>query len=268
MSPARRTTVRELAERAWFLLCLTLGQLLRAGRYSKVRIVDRDGELQVRKHRMFYAPLLVWLGDPLAGILDTGVLVLPQREWEDRERLIYRSVYGTSIRIDGDGALVLPCLDGRTLATLLEDARLKESDRNTAVRLAVVALAEFHRAGFTHGDAMAENVMVDLDVGVAHWFDFETIHDPSRVMAWRRADDVRALLATCLLRTVVEELAGTLHLILDAYADEEVTRLVATSFTSALQRPLIFHLGQAGLSFQYFREIARLLTERSGGKPL
>ena len=56
--------------------------------------------------------------------------------------------------------------------------------------------------GFTHGDAMAENVMVDLEAGVAHWFDFETIHDSRRPMAWRRADDVRALLVTCLVRTV------------------------------------------------------------------
>jgi hypothetical protein len=217
---------------------------------------------------MSYAPLLVRLGDPLAGILDTGVLVLPQREWEDRERLIYRTLYGTSIRIDGDGALVLPCLSGKTLATLLEDARLKESHRSTAIRLAVVALTEFHRAGFTHGDAMAENVMVDLEADVAHWFDFETVHDPGRPLAWRRADDVRALLATCLLRTVVEELAETLLLILDVYADEEVTRLVAASFASVWQRPLVFHLGQAGLSFQYFREIARLLRERSGGQPV
>lgn len=268
MSSACSVTVRGLAERAWFLLCLMLGRLLRAGRYSKVRIMDQHGERQVRKHRRFYAPLLVCLGDPLAGILDTGVLVLPQREWEERERLIYRSVYGTSIQVDGHGALVLPWLNGETLATLLEDARLKESDRSAAIRLAAVALARFHRVGFTHGDAMAENVMVDLDVGIAHWFDFETLHDPSRALAWRRADDVRALLATCLLRTVSEKLAGTLHLILDVYADEEVTRLAAASFASALRRPLIFHLGQAALSFQYFREIDRLLSERLGERPV
>jgi hypothetical protein len=261
-------TVKKLAERAWFLLCLTLGRLLRAARYSKTRIVSDDGGLHVRKYRRFYAPLLVRLAGPLVRILDTGVRVLPQREWEDRERLIYRSLYRTSVEVDGDGALVLPCLGGKTLATLLEDARLKESDRNIAIGLAVGALAEFHRLGFTHGDAMAENVMVDLEAGVAHWFDFETVHDPSRPMAWRRADDVRALLATCLLRTVVEELARTLHLILDVYADEEVTRLVAASFASVWQRPLVFHLGQAGLSFQYFREIARLLRERSGGQPV
>jgi hypothetical protein len=109
---------------------------------------------------------------------------------------------------------------------------------------------------------MAENVLVDLEAGVAHWFDFETVHDSSRPMAWRRADDVRALLVTCLVRTVPEKRGETLKFILDVYADEEVTRLLATSFTSVFRRPLTFHLAQAALSFQCFREIARLLKER------
>jgi hypothetical protein len=202
------------------------------------------------------------MGGPLVKILDTGVRVLQQRDWEDRERRIYRSVRGTSIRIDADGVLVLPCLAGQTLATLLENPALEESVRKTAIERAVLALAEFHHLGFTHGDAMAENVLIDLEAGAAHWFDFETIHDSTRPMPWRRADDVRALLVTCLVRTVPERLAETLQLILDVYADEEVTRLLATSFTSVWRRPLTFHLAQAGLSFQYFREIARLLRER------
>ena len=111
---------------------------------------------------------------------------------------------------------------------------------------------------------MAENVLVDLAADIAHWFDFETIHDPSRPIAWRRADDVRALLVTCLVRTVPEKLAETLQLILDVYRDEGVTRLLATSFTSVWRRPLPFHLAQAGLSYRCFREIARLLRERVG----
>ncbi len=256
--------MREPAERAYFLLCLALGWLLRSGRYSKARIVYQDGELQVRKYRFFYAPLLVWMGGPLVRILDTGVRVLPQRDWEKRERRVYRSLRGTSIRIDADGVLVLPCLAGETLATTLEDPELEESVRKRAIEQAVVALAEFHHLGFTHGDAMAENVLVDLEAGVAHWFDFETIHDSSRTMAWRRADDVRALLVTCLVRTVPEEFAETLRLILDVYPDEGVARLLATSFTSVVRRPLTFHLAQAGLSFPCFREIARLLRERLG----
>jgi tRNA A-37 threonylcarbamoyl transferase component Bud32 len=248
-----------MMERAWFLLCLTLGRLLRAARYSNTRIVCDDGGLRVRKYRRFYAPIMVWLGDPLVRILDTGVRVLHQRDWLDRERLIYRSLYDTSIHVDDDGVLVMPFLPGQTLATILADSHLNESDRNTAIGLAVGALAGFHRAGFAHGDAMAENVIVDLDGGVAHWFDFETVHDAGRPLAWRRADDVRALLATCLLRTAPAEFASMLHHILDVYADEEVTPLVATNFTSVLRRPLPFHLGQAPLSFQDYREIERLL---------
>jgi tRNA A-37 threonylcarbamoyl transferase component Bud32 len=252
-----------LAARAYFLLCLALGSLLRSSRYSTARIVDEGGERHVRKRRLFYAPLLIWISGPLVRILDTGVRVLPQRDWHERERQIYQSLYRAPVRIDVNGTLILPCLAGETLATLLEDPRLDESVRKKVIEWAVAALAEFHRLGFTHGDAMAENVMVDLEAGVAHWFDFETIHESSRPMAWRRADDVRALLVTCLVRTVPEKRAEILQLILDVYPDVALTRLLTTSFTSVFRRPLAFHLAQAALSFHCFREIARLLRERS-----
>jgi hypothetical protein len=218
----------------------------------------------VRKHRRFYAPLLIWMSGPLVRLLCTGVRILPQRDWAERERGIYRDLYDLSIRIDVDGTLVLPCLAGETLASLLEEPQREESIRKKAIERAAIALAEFHRRGLTHGDAMAENVLVDLDAGVAHWFDFETIHDTGYPMTWRRADDVRALLVTCLVRTVPGKRRETLALILDVYADEEVTRILATSFTSVWQRSLTFHLAQAALSFQYFREIGRLLRERLG----
>ena len=221
----------------------------------------------MRKYRLFYAPFLIWLGGPLLRILDTGVRVLPQRDWEERERQVHQRLRGTSIRVDADGTLVLPCLAGVTLATLLDDPALEESVRKTAIERAVIALAEFHHLGFTHGDAMAENVLIDFEAGAAHWFDFETIHDSSRPMAWRRADDVRALLVTCLVRTVPEKLAETLQRILDVYGDEEVTGLLAKNFSTVLRRPLTFHLAQAGLSFQCFREIARLLRERLARTP-
>ena len=203
------------------------------------------------------------MGGPLVRILDTGVQVLPQRNWEERERRIYRSHRGASIRVDDGGVLVLPFLAGHTLSTLLEDPELEESVQKMAIERAVVALVDFHRLGFTHGDAMAENVLVDLEAGAAHWFDFETIHDSNRPLAWRRADDVRALLVTCLVRTVPGKRAETLEFILDLYADQDVIRVLATSFTSVWRRSLTFHLAQAGLSFQWFQEIGRLLRERS-----
>ena len=257
--------MRVLAARAYFVLCLALGRLLRAGRYSRTRIVGDDGGgRRVWKKRLPYAPLLVWLGGPLVRLLDTGVRVLPQREWEERERRLHQRLRGAAIGVAADGALDLPCLTGATLATLLEDPALEGPLRTRAVERAVVALAELHRLGVTHADAMAENVMVDLEADVANWFDFETVHDPDRPTRWRRADDLRALLATCLVRTAPEQRARTLRLILDAYADEEVVRVLAASFESVLRRPLAFHLGQAPLSFRSVREIGRLLDERAG----
>ena len=254
--------MRELAERAYFLLCLTLGRLLRSARYSQARSVDEDGERHVRKRRLCYAPFLIWTGGALLRILDTGVRILPQREWEERERHLYRSLRGAPVRIERGGTLVLPRLAGQTLATLLEDPLLDESGRTRAIELASVALSVFHRLEFTHGDAMADNVLVDLETGVGSWFDFETIHDPNRSLAWRRADDMRALLATCLVRTVPEKRAGTLRVILDAYADDTITPLLAASFATVWRRPLTFHLAQAGLSFECVREIDRLLRRR------
>jgi hypothetical protein len=158
--------------------------------------------------------------------------------------------------------LVLPHLPGETLAAWLERPALGESARRQAVELAVASLVEFHRAGLTHGDAMAENVMVDLDAGVARWFDFETIHDAARPLTWRRADDVRALLATCLVRTAPEERADMLRLILDAYADECVTCVLARTFDSRFRRRLTFHLAQAAWGWRCERDVARLLRAR------
>jgi len=245
--------------RAYFLVCLALGRLLRAARYTQPPVVDTSAPV-VRKRRAFYAPLLIWMGRLVVTILDTGQRVLAQREWEARERLIYQTVYGTSIQVEPDGTLVLPYLGGQTLAAVLDTPNLDESARRTAIERAVVALAEFHRLGFTHADAMAENVLVDSNV--ARWFDFETVHDANRPLTWRRADDVRALLSTCYIRTAPAGRVETLQFILDSYADEDVSLAVTESFSAVWRRSLAFHLAQAAMSFQGFQEVGRLLRER------
>ena len=250
--------VRELAERAYFVLCLAPAWLLRSGKYSHAHIVDAH---LVRKHRLFYAPLLIWMGGPLLRVLDAGVRVLPQHDWEARERRIYRSLYDRDIQVDADGTPLLPRLPGVTLAELLDDPAFDEPARVKAIERAVAALAAFHRRGFTHGDAMAENVMIDLDAGIARWFDFETIHETSRAIVWRRADDLRALLTTCLQRTAAAKIDDTLQHIVAAYADDDVTRQLRACFASPLQRPLIFHLAQARLSFRRFGQIDQWLRK-------
>ncbi len=248
--------------RAYFYLCSAVGLLLRSGRYSQIRIVCQNGQRCVRKRRRFYAPLLVAMGNPLVRVLNTGVRVLPQREWEQQERKINWSVRGSSIRIEPRGTIVLPHLAGTTLARVLEDPEVKEPARTRAIGWAAAALADFHRLGFTHGDAMADNVLIDAEARTAHWFDFETVHDPSRPMVWRRADDLRALTATCLVRIAPEKRGAILQQILDVYQDDEVARAMASNFSSVYRRPLSFHLAQAKLSFEGFREIGQLLRAR------
>ena len=249
-----------MIDRAYFSLCRGLAWTLRSARYSRVRTDDQRPGV-VLKRRAFYGPVFIWMGGLVVRVLDTGIRILGSREWVERERQIYEVLHREPVRVDSDGTVVLPYLAGQTLAALLENLNLDESSRARAIERAAAALAEFHRLGFTHADAMAENVLVDLDAGVAHWFDFETVHEPGRSVAWKRADDVRALVGTCLIRTVPEKLNETLKIIVNAYTDREVTRLLAMSFTSVWRRSLAFHLAQAGLSFERFHEIGRLLRE-------
>jgi len=176
--------VQELAERTYFALCVLFGRLLRGAKYSEARVVSEGGALLVRKRRAFYAPLLVWLGGILVRVLATGIRVLPQRPWAERERDMYERLYDAPVLIAADGALMLPRLPGHTLAALLEDPAISNAARQRAIELAVLALSDLHARGFTHADAMAENAMVDLEAGVARWFDFETVHDPARAMTW------------------------------------------------------------------------------------
>ena len=250
--------------RGWFKLCLLLGRGLRGSRYSTTRVVRRDGVPEVRKHRRFYAPVLVVLGNLLMKVLGTGVRILPQRKWEENERLLYRTLHRESIRTQPGGTLVLPCLEGMTLAAMLEAPGLADSRRKVALGLAAAALADLHARGITHGDAMAENVMVDVEGGVARWFDFETVHGPDRSPAWRRADDLRSLIATCLLRTPTARFQPTVQLLLGAYRDDTITPLVAESFAVGVRRQLVFQLAQAGLSFEDYRKIGRLLKDPWG----
>src|SRR5687767_8617676 len=127
-----------MAERAWFSLCLTLGRMLRSARYSRVSVVQRDDECHIRKERAPYAPLLITMSSPLMSVLDTGVRVLQQRRWVEREVQLYRQLYGLSIGVDNGGTLVLPCHPGETLAALLENPRLPHPVRLRAIESAVV----------------------------------------------------------------------------------------------------------------------------------
>lgn len=81
-------------------------------------------------------------------------------------------------------------------------------------------------------------------------------------MDWRRADDMRALVATCVLRAPPAEVRCTVELLLSAYRDDAVGPLLSESFCRRWRPALVFHLAQAGLSFEQHQAIGRLLRAR------
>ncbi len=251
------------AARAYFTLCSGIGWLLRSAAYASTHVIDADGVRLVRKRRRAYATVLLWLAGPLMTLLETGVRVLPQREWEARERGLYERLGYPAIRVAAGGVIVLPVLPGCTLATLLEDPEIPWPVRRAAMERAAVALASLHRCGVTHGDAAAGNVLVDWPRARARWFDFETVHEACRPASWCRADDVHALLTSCVARVGRTRRAETVALVLDAYADEDVTRVLAAIATPVWRRSLAFHLALAPLPFDAFLEMGRLLRARA-----
>lgn len=248
-------------KRTYFRLCLALGRLLRSARYSTAEPAAAD---LVLKRRRPYAALLIWLSRPVTWMLNTRVRILSRREWEERERMLYRRLYSASITTSPGGALLLPRLPGRTLASVLDGLDSSDRERERAIELAVVALARLHQAGETHGDAMAENVLVDLDAGVARWFDFETVHEPATLVTWRRADDLRALVATCVIRTPATERVRLASRMLAAYGDAGVAKAALEPLTEVWRRSLAFHLAQAPMSAQEFDDLSVSLLRPPG----
>jgi hypothetical protein len=99
---------------------------------------------------------------------------------------------------------------------------------------------------FSHGDATARNVLCDVARGRATWIDFETLHDPSRTVAWRQADDLRALLWSAAEATGGEGYCALCAAILDIVSEPALLSELARLSASA--RPSVFHLAHGSLS--------------------
>jgi diguanylate cyclase (GGDEF)-like protein len=72
---------------------------------------------------------------------------------------------------DGRPYLVMEYLEGRTLATVLEDGPIGETRAVSIARAVASVLAEIHRRGLVHRDLKPHNVIVDRN-GVARIIDF------------------------------------------------------------------------------------------------
>jgi hypothetical protein len=185
---------------------------------------------------------LVWLGGPLVdpGYRRAG----PSRqEWEERERRVYWSLRGASIRIERTGhwsCLSSPVRRWRPLEDPELEGRSDEAIDRRSPR------SPRPSRGTDHGDAMART-LIDLAAGVARGLTSRPAI--TRGALWRgNADDVRP----CSSRAAIERSPRSSprhYIILDVYSDEDVTCVLASTFATSAAASATFHLAQAGLSF-------------------
>lgn len=235
---------------AAFALARPLARLIAGASLCAVERVGGPAGAVFRKRRRAHAGPL-GLAARLAG---ARFVQLPTAEWRAWEAAVYRQVYGLDVTREPDGALRLPLLPGEPLAAFLSDTQRDWEARRAALAAAAAALAELHQLSitlpggarpFSHGDATARNVLYDPGDGRARWFDFETGHPRGRPHAWRRADDLRALLFSAAGRVGAER-AGDIAAIACGYPDLAARAELRAMAQRLSAWPDSFHLAQAG----------------------
>lgn len=103
-----------------------------------------------------------------------------------------------------DISLLCRRVPGVSLQNLLADGAYSLEQKFDAIGWSLKSLGELHQCvadwgdgihqSISHGDATANNVIVDFNNWTAYWIDFDTRHRPEIPEVERRADDLRTLI--------------------------------------------------------------------------
>lgn len=211
---------------------------------------------------MLYRKARRWYGDRLiqvSNLLGTPFIILAQPDWYAREQAIHRQVYGEDIRIDANGYLVMHARPGEQLATFLDNPNYDQQAKFQSLVRAIEALWNLHqrilgeRSGeyrlFSHADAIVDNVTYDQTTDTAWWFDFETTHRADCPLAWRRADDLRALAYSAAAHLPVLAIAHLAELVVSTYPDQHALYELAGIARTLQDCPGVVHLGQTHIDY-------------------
>ena len=268
---AARTSRLALARRARFQLTALYGRGLYALKLGRVRCVRRQSQRFYIKTRRGYSAALVGGGNAIQKLWRSELLGLPEREWLAWEQklapLAWPSEIASGARVRGR-SLVCPALPGEPLSTVLRSNRSLQS-RMEAVRLAAVELIQLQRLElefpdggwrlWSHGDAHAGNVIVDLERQSASWFDFETVHEAWCSPHWRHTDDLRALAYSCAACCCPCEYSELARTIVAAASCPGLRTELGKQSRRLQRRARAFHLAQAPLSWDQHQEFGRVL---------
>ena len=183
-----------------------LGMLLSKLRLHRVAFAANDGIDVVHKRRKVWATWVISPGNLFLKLTGSSIVVLPSSRWIAWELAVDAARQRNLVSTAGGNAIGLSCrrIPGQSLAQILAHHHVGHEQKSAALRWSLLALNELHRhvadwgdgivQSISHGDATANNVIVNLDNGTACWIDFDTRHHPSLTEADRRTDDLRALI--------------------------------------------------------------------------
>ncbi len=186
------------------------GRILACGRLHRVRRVRVDDTALMLKSRRLGSGIAIRVGNIYLRRQRSNVEVLVDDEWLRWELAVesatsHEIVFQTHPSpYEKFGGLVSRVCSGRPLQNILIDRASSLDEQFAAIRWAMAALDQLHQhqadwgnglhQSISHGDATANNVIIDSRTQSASWIDFDTRHHRQLPTADRRADDLRALI--------------------------------------------------------------------------
>lgn len=246
----------------------TLGLALRHVKTCRTRPPRKQAELVFTRTRPLYAVCLIRLSNRYLGWSSTGLSILPTCQWLDWECRLHAELSGLIAQRGGRRILVLPQIEGEELAVILSSPDKSLQYKSRSLRLAAAALVHAHHHSvlypdgvsrpFSHGDATARNVICNFAGSHATWIDFETVHDPRRTVAWRQADDLRALIWSAAEITGPDAYSAVCNAVLSPVSDAAI--LSELECMTANVCPAVYHFAQGSLSFAHYRRLCDILA--------
>jgi hypothetical protein len=206
-------------------------------RLHRVDFVSMVGVEVVRKRRKLSAHLIIPAGNLFLKITGSPIIILPLTLWLEWEHAVEastrRSLVSTDPFASGTG-LWCRRVPGTSLRQVLAASDCSCSQKSDAIRWSLASLRMLHenvsdsghgiRQSISHGDATANNVIVDVNKRTACWIDFDTRHQPHVSEADRRTDDLRALIYSSAVHLPASSFPELADILIAAQFDDAVVR--------------------------------------------
>jgi hypothetical protein len=243
-------------------------------RLHRVEFVSIDDVELVRKRRRCFTYLIIPPGNLFLKIARSPTVVLPSARWLEWERAIETSTQRNLVATDPIAkGTCLWCrrVPGISLRQLLADRDYSPEEKSDAIRWSLAALRLLHqsvvdwghgvRQSISHGDATANNVIVDVDNRAACWIDFDMRHQPNVSEADCRTDDLRSLIYSSAVRLPASYFPALADILVAANFDDAIIQRFRLRLTDEWSHLTAAQLAQAPLQWSAATALRAALLE-------